>query len=82
MPELTKQQIRTITCTEVDDGALFQWRPHFRRLGDVGRSCLTEPRALIVRPRPPGGLEPPEPKVRRLADHLRHPHFTTEPPAS
>jgi hypothetical protein len=39
MPELTKQQIRTITCTEVDDGALFQWRPHFRRLGDVGRSA-------------------------------------------
>lgn len=37
MPELTKQQIRTITCTEVDDGALFQWRPQFRRLGDVGR---------------------------------------------
>ena len=37
MPELTKQQIRTIICTEVDDGALFQWRPHFRRLGDVGR---------------------------------------------
>ncbi len=27
----------TITCTEVDEGALFQWRPHFRRLGDVGR---------------------------------------------
>jgi hypothetical protein len=24
-------------------------------------------RALIVRPRPPGGLEPPEPKVRQLA---------------
>ena len=36
-------------------------------LGDRGRSCLAEPRALIVRPRPPGGLEPPEPKVRRLA---------------
>jgi hypothetical protein len=30
------------------------------------RSCLAEPRALIVRPRPPGGLEPPEPKVRQL----------------
>ncbi len=30
-------------------------------------SCLEEPRALIVRPRPPCGLEPPEPKVRRLA---------------
>ena len=29
-------------------------------------SCLAEPRALIVRPRPPGGLEPPEPKVRQL----------------
>ena len=25
---------------------------------------LAEPRALIVRPRPPGGLEPPEPMVR------------------
>ena len=38
---------------------------------------------LIVRPRPPGGLEPPEPKVRQLAgDQLHHPHFTTEPPAS
>ena len=28
---------------------------------------LAEPRALIIRSRPPGGLEPPEPKVRRLA---------------
>ena len=28
---------------------------------------LAELRALIVRPRPPGGLEPPEPKVRQLA---------------
>ena len=28
---------------------------------------LAEPHALIRRSRPPGGLEPPEPKVRRLA---------------
>ena len=27
---------------------------------------LAEPRALIIRSRPPGGLEPPEPKVRQL----------------
>jgi len=25
-------------CTEVDDGGFFEWIPHFRRLGDVGRS--------------------------------------------
>jgi hypothetical protein len=46
MPELAKQQIRTITCTEVDDGALFQWRPHFRRLGDVGRLSVDRFRRL------------------------------------
>ena len=28
---------------------------------------IAEPRALILRSRPPGGLKPPEPKVRRLA---------------
>ena len=38
-----------------------------RRLGDRWAFWLAEPRALIIRSRPPGGLEPPEPKVRQLA---------------
>jgi hypothetical protein len=34
---------------------------------NASSSRLAEPRALIVRPRPPGGHEPPKPKVRQLA---------------
>ena len=45
---------------------VFQWPHHSPQPRDWCRSCLAEPRALILRPRPPGGLEPPEPKVRRL----------------
>jgi hypothetical protein len=33
----------------------------------ISKFWLAEPRALMIRSRPPGGLEPPEPKVRRLA---------------